>query len=256
MPKTNPAGRFLITGQDLESLARCSLSMNYLSRIQANLNCRDCVGLGAAGRYMLQRSFRGTRVPTPEFLTKTYSQAIDPTGAGWATRYAYDQRAVLDHLRDWGKGVWEKIDSVNVAAETHHGLYTIHQLIDVILKVDGRYVMGQFSCNAKHAEQILHYRTLHASLWLREAYDVETNDVMIIRLTPHGPEFNTRTLGLSTKILRNAITSILSKVDTGAPKTAAEHEQALAALPPNPGEHCHACLGCFALTQEMAHAHV
>ena len=246
MAKTNPVGRFLLSAQDLEHVARCSRSMNYLNRIRANLLCKQCVGLAAAGRYMLQRSFRGTRLPTLDFLTKIYAQAIGGTQEQiWAIRHAQEQRGVLDHLRDWGKGVWEKIDAVNVSAETHHGLFTIQQIIDVILKVNGRYIVGQFSCDAKHAEQILHYKTLHASLWLREAYDVENNDVMMIRLTPHGPEFNTQPLGLDTKILRNAIHSILSKVDTGSPKSALEHEQALAALPPNPGEACHSCMGCF-----------
>jgi hypothetical protein len=195
---------------------------------------------------MLQRSFKGTRLPTLDFLTKIYAQAIGGSPDQiWATRYAQDQKAVLDHLRDWGKGVWEKIDSVNVAAESHHGLFTIHQLVDVVLKVEGRYVIGQFSCDSRHAEQVLHYRTLHASLWLREAYDVDYNDVMVIRLTQHGPEFNLQPLGLDTKILRNAIHSILSRVSTGAPKTTQEHDEALALLSPNPGEHCHACLSCF-----------
>jgi len=253
MAKTNPAGRFLLSAQDLEHVARCPRSINYLGRIRSSLACKQCSGLGAAGRYMLQRSFRGTRLPTLEFLTKIYAQAIAGGEADiWASQYAHNQKAVLDHLRDWGKGVWEKIDAVNVAAETHHGLFTIQQLVDVVLKVDGRYVIGQFSCDSKHAEQVLHYRTLHASLWLREAYDVDSNDVMIIRLTPHGPEFNQQPLSLDTKILRSAIQSILLRVNTGAPKTTEEHDEALALLPPNPGSHCHECMACFQGTEYVS----
>lgn len=246
MAKTNPQGRFLLTAGDLEQIARCPKSIKYLNRVRLNQSCKACLGLGAAGRYMLQRSFRGTRLPTLDFLTKVYAQAVGWTSeTPWVIRLAQEQRPILDHLRDWGKGVWEKIDAVNVAAETHYGLYTVQQLIDVILKVDNSYVLGQFSCGAPHSEQIYHYRTLHASLWMRETYGIETNDVMIIRLTPHGPEFNTQRMGLSTLILRQSIETILSRVHTGSPKTVEEHEAALSLLPPNPGDHCFSCLGCF-----------
>lgn len=226
--------------------------MNYLPRIRANNSCISCIGLAAAGRYMLQRSFRGTRLPTLEFLAKTYAQSISGVPEkDWATLYAKEQKAALDHLRDWGKGVWEKIDSVNVAAETHHGLFTIHQLIDVILKVNDTYILGQFSCDSSHPEQILNYRTLHASLWMRDAFKIDTNDVMVIRLTPHGPEFNTQSLGLSTKILRESISSILSTVDIGAFKTPEDRDYTMLLLPTNPGEHCHVCLGCFQTQKEL-----
>ena len=254
MAKSNSTGRILISASDLEHVSRCPQAMNYLPRIRANISCKSCIGLAAAGRYMLQRSFRGTRLPTLEFLVKTYAQSIGGVPEQpWATRYAKEQKAALDHLRDWGKGVWEKIDAVNIAAETHHGLFTIHQLIDVILidKSNDTYILGQFSCDSNHPEQVLNYKTLHASLWMRDHYGIETNDVMVIRLTPHGPEFNIQSLGLSTNILRKSISSILSTVDLGIFKTSEDRDKAVSLLPPNPGEHCHVCLGCFQTQKEL-----
>jgi hypothetical protein len=226
--------------------------MNFLPRIRANNACKSCIGLAAAGRYMLQRSFRGTRLPTLEFLVKTYAQAIGGVPEqSWATMYAREQMAVLKHLQIWGKGVWEDIDSVNVAAETHHGLFTIHQLIDVILISNDSYILGQFSCDSSHPEQVLNYKTLHASLWMREKYGIETNDIEIIRLTPHGVERHPQSLGLSTNIIHKSISSILSTVDLGVFKTSEDRDRAVSLLPPNPGEHCHVCLGCFSTQKEL-----
>jgi hypothetical protein len=239
-------GRFLISAANLEAIARCPLSVNYLSRIQSHTTCQFCIGLKAATTYLLQRSFRGTHLPTTKRLQEIFARSLVLMGdRPWAESIAGTQTAILDHMRDWGLGVWEKIDGVNIEAETHHGAFTIHQLIDAVLKFEDNYILTRFICESQHKEQFLTYQTIHGSLWLREAYGIETNKVMIIQLTPWGPRFNPQTLELSTKILRNSIDNILSTIEIRDAKTPEEHENKLACLPANPGPLCYDCGGCF-----------
>lgn len=246
MAKKHAPSRTLISAQSLEFVARCTRSINYLGRIQANSECRQCKALAVAAMYVLQRSFRGSSFPTVGRLTDLFAKELGASGKEkWAIQLAEQQYQTLDHLRDWGRGVWEKIDTVNVEAETHFGLFTIHQLIHSVMCIDDWYTVVRFTCDSSHPDQFLNYVTLHASYWLREAYGVDRNKVMVVRLTPTGPEFNLQEMGLKTEILRQAIETILSAVSARDVRTADEQEAALAILPPNPGPHCYSCLGCF-----------
>lgn len=246
MTKTSSPSRIIISGNDLESIARCPKSFSYLGRIQVNTTCKRCYAFSQVGCYVLQRSFRGLHFPSIKRLTELYALSLgDGKLDSWSLQDAKEQYSTLDHLRDWGRGVWDKIDVVNAKAESHFGFFTVTQLIDAVLCIDGIYTLVYFSCNSKHQEQVMNYKVFHGSYWLRESFRAPRNNIMIIRLTPHGPEFHVQAVEFTTELLETTITNILSRVTPKDWETVDEYEKMLENLVPIPGEHCYNCMACF-----------
>lgn len=240
-------GRIFLAARELEQVARCPHSINYLDRINVVAGCKRCRALSALGRLLLRRAFRGCQQPTPAALlgelVKIYAEMGEPYQAS-----AKDALLAND-LMTWCRGVREQISLVDIPAETHHGLFTVTNRIDAVLYDVDEFAVVQFLCDKPHpsrchAEQVMNYRALHARLWTREKYEIDGSNLLVVRPSDHGVRLERFDQDIPTPVLRRSIEHILSNVcapDRDGDAFAAK----LAALPAIYGDHCWSCMACF-----------
>lgn len=238
-------GRTFLDGADLEQIARCPHSFNYLSRISRARHCKRCEAFGNCGKFVLQRNFKGGNLPSLAGITKYFEGelAMQYGERPEAEVTARDQ-VMLNELLRWGKGIAEDINEVNITAETHFGGLSIRDNIDAVVCDMGVFSVVQFICDRPHQEHIMNYRALHASLWLRDTYDVETNNLMFVKMSPDGIQIHRHTVETEKNILRESIEHILSGVEVDG-SSDEEKDRNLLALPVIFGEHCWRCMACF-----------
>lgn len=247
-------GRTFLDGLDLEQIARCPHSFNYLDRIARARHCKRCAAFRNSGKFVLQRNFKGGNLPSLAGITKYFESEL-------ATQYGHLPEAVasrdqmmLNDLLHWGRGVAEDINEVNIIAETHFGELSIRDTIDAVVCDMGVFSVVQFICDKPHHEHIMNYRALHASHWLQEAYDVPVNNLMFVKMSTDGVQIHRHTVETPKNILRESIEHILSRVQVDG-SSDEETERNLLALPVIFGEHCWQCMACFpeGVTYESIH---
>lgn len=238
-------GRTFLTGMDLEQIARCPRSFSFLERISRARHCKRCEAFRSAGKFVLQRNFKGGNLPSLDGITKYFQGelAVLHSQPEHTVMRPRDQ-VLLNELLHWGKGVSKLINEVNVVAETHFGTISIRDQIDAIVCESDVFSVVQFVCDLTHAENIMNYRALHASLWLRDTYGVGHSNLMFVKMTTDGVQVHRSTLDAPKNILRESMEHILSGVSV-AGTAQEERDKNLLALPAVFGEHCWNCMACF-----------
>lgn len=234
-------GRIHITANDLEQVARCPHSINFLSRVRHSRYCPRCYIFSETARFVMQRNFRGGKLPSSDGIIKHYNKLASKLGLPEADS---KDKVMLHDLLIWGKGIADQINMVGVAAESHFGNITITDIIDAIIYDMDKYTIVQVVCDQPHQERIMHYKTFHASLWLRKTYQVEENNIMLVKMTGEGVQLHRFPIEIPENILQDSIEHILSVVDTGVFTEKSDNIELLN-LPTIYGEHCWHCQACF-----------
>lgn len=238
--------RRVLNARDLDFVARCPHALNYLDRLRANSNCTRCYHLARVGHYILQRNFRGRNLPSLATVQKTYKKFMTPHGPEIAEVMAMQDELLLQSLMDWGKEVADHISLIDADAEIHLGSYTVVSDIDAVLYMDEAFHLVKFICDSDfHQEEVLSYKTLFDSMWLRKNFGVSSNNIMIVQLSDGDLYPSSFKVGLSENLLQNTISHILSNIDLGRPANAEELDSKLESLPRIFGSHCWPCRACF-----------
>lgn len=234
--------RIHFTSLELEQIARCPHSINYIDRINASKACKRCEAFSEIGRFILQRNFRGGNLPTQKGVENAFSRFCKKINYDHQIT-AYD-KVMLHDLLVWGKGISDQINLVSADIVSHFGLYTVEDTIDAIIDDMDVFTIVQIICNEPHHERVMNYRALHASYWLRNNYNIEKNNLMMVKMTQEGVRVHRYNIPLSTELIKSSILHILSGVDGITPELIKD-EEAIIDLPVSFGEHCWKCMACW-----------
>ena len=239
-------GRIFLTADELERIARCPRSIGHLDRIEAAVECPHCRALADLGKELLKRAFRNAVRPHTAALLEELEQAYvrrddvyDPSPK---------DAAMVNDLATWCFGVGERVNMVDVPAETHFGMFTVTDTIDAVIYDVDEFAVVRFLCGrphaSSHAERVMNYRSLHARLWTEEKYEIDSSTCLVVR--PSGSMIRLERFdnAVPAHILRASIEHILSSVfipDRDERAYAAKASQ----LPAIYGDHCWSCMACF-----------
>lgn len=233
--------RLVIGADELEAVARCPHALNFLDRIGHARACPACDAVAAAGRYLLKQVARDLRrPPTVGAVRREYRKARRSRHLDAAEEAR--EAAVVAALFDWSREVAERVNLVDVLAETHLGAWTVRGRIDAVLHGAGNdFSVVKFCCGRDHGEEVMNYEVLAARLWLREEYEADADSLLLV--APAGAAVRVQCFEqpIPASFLRASLIHILSGVGPGSPSDPDWPSE----LPPVYGEHCWSCNACF-----------
>lgn len=232
--------RVYLSGEELEQIARCSHSMNFLDRILPNKICSRCSALSDTGKFLLQKYFKQTNSRHNETVKKYFEKSAQEHNI---FKVNPEDIIALNELNVWVKGVADSISIANFNIEEHFGLFTITDNIDVIDDM-GTFTIIKIICNETHQEKIMNYQIMMNSLWLRKNYNIDKNNIMFVKPTHEGAIKQRFEINLSTNILQDSITHILSEFGSKIQEYQQDTETIID-LPVRFGHYCHYCMACF-----------
>lgn len=229
--------RVYLSVEELEQIARCSFSVNFLDRILPNKICPRCSALSDTGKFLLQKYFKQTNLPRPDTIKKYFEKAAANHNI---SKINSDDLVALNDLHIWVKGVSDNISIANFDIEQHFGLFTITDNIDIIDDM-GHFSIVKIVCNETHHEKVMNYQIMMNSLWLRENYKINKNNVIFINPMSKPQRFE---INVPTNILQSSITHILSELEAKVPEYQQDTSNIID-LPVRFGHYCHYCMACF-----------
>lgn len=233
--------RAFITANELEQISRCYLSINFLDRILANKICPRCSALSDTGRFLLQKHFKKTNLPQRKTIENKFRDAAERYNIH---KVKAEDLVALNDLNEWVKGAADKISLANFNIDLHFGLFTVTDTIDIIDDM-GTFTIIKINCaQDHHDEKLMNYQIFMNSLWIRQNYNVENNNVMFITPTHEGVKKERFPINLPTHILQDSITHILSKFESKLQGYQQDTDK-LIEMPARFGHYCHFCKACF-----------
>lgn len=215
--------RLHLQAADLDILAKCPLAVNFLEHIRKEKLCTACLGMKETAKFYMQKCFKGGNLPTEKSIRKRFTMynTLSETSS-------QNMVSTIQKLERYSKS----INSIGLGYQLHLGRVTIEDKIDTVLYLDKVYTMVLYECNnVLKCHYPFSYKVLAGSIWLRESYDVEINNVLIVDLIGGA---NLYSINLNTEFIKDSIMSIISKIDV----------ENKIWLSPVFGQHCWQCMGC------------
>jgi hypothetical protein len=216
--------RITLSGADLDRISKCEHSFNYLKEIESRSDCDSCCGLRESGKYILQRGFKGGSQPSLKTAVKKYR-----VFSGISSQL--DDKKV-NSIVQWSNNNSNCVNTINIDYELHLGRFTIKDKIDGVLFKGQTYKLIVFGCDKKFHGEVLTYKNLAASLWLRMAFNVNSNSVISVR--PNN-EVKDILIPLSSEEIAISLRKILDRILVTNTLD----------LPISIGSHCSVCMSCI-----------
>jgi hypothetical protein len=154
----------------------------------------------------------------------------------------------LSDIINISKEYRESIDNVQPDISINLGRFVIRDKLDAILCIQGQYFIVKFMCDNHPRDGYfpMGYHAMAGSLWIRDAYAVDTSGICFIQFRSDAPVIKCIDVTLTTEQLRKSIQSV---VDILEPKNKIDNKkdfavyqtQQLARLQRNFGQHCWSC---------------
>jgi hypothetical protein len=225
-------GLIILNTSDLDLVSQCPFSVTLANRFS-------------------KRSSKATNSISDKRLKERYERILYSEGVGDEVRHTMvrSDGLILTDIIHLSKEYQPSIDIVEPDISINFGRFVVRDTLDAILCIQGQYYITKFMCEEHPSDghYPLNYSTLAGSLWLREAYDIDTSGVCFIQFrSKHEPVSRCVEVTLTTEQIRHSIRSI---VDLLEPEDHIKNEagfkkykaQQLARLNRSYGAHCWNC---------------
>lgn len=241
---------------DLDLVSKCPKSIVYDDVIREHKSCIRCKAFSQLARYCLRRAFRSEKNATEQTLKKKYNSILLTEGinAEEVGRMSRKDSGILADIIEFSKQHKHHIDRVGVEIAANFGRFSVRDELDAILCIQGQYIITKFTCDehSRDDRSLMRYETIASSIWVREAFGIETNGICFVQLSiTEDPIMRQIDMMLTTEQLKESIQSLISNYlePTMVVKNEATlklyRKKELANLPARFGSHCWDCRKCF-----------
>lgn len=243
-------GLIILTTSDLDLVSQCPFSVTLNNRFKKQDDCIRCNAFSKIAHYCFKRSSKATNTISDKRLKEKYNHILLGAGIGAETRGSMVRAdsLTLSDIINISKEYRESIDNVQPDISINLGRFVIRDKLDAILCIQGQYFIVKFMCDNHPRDGYfpMGYHAMAGSLWIRDAYAVDTSGICFIQFRSDAPVIKCIDVTLTTEQLRKSIQSV---VDILEPKNKIDNKkdfavyqtQQLARLQRNFGQHCWSC---------------
>lgn len=243
-------GLIILTTSDLNLVAQCPFSVTLKNRFKNEEDCIRCNAFSKIAHYCFKRSSKATNTISDNRLKEKYNRILLDAGVGEEHRGSMVRAdsLTLSDIINISREYRDSIDNVEPNITLNFGRFVIRDKLDAILCIQGQYFIVKFMCDSHPRDGYfpLGYETMAGSLWVRDAYAVETSGICFIQFRSDAPVIKCIDITLTTDRLRQSIQSIIDMLEPDKPIAskrdfALYQSQQLARLHRSFGPHCWSC---------------
>ena len=243
-------GLIILSTSDLNLVSQCPFSVTLNNRFKDEADCIRCNAFSQIAHYCFKRSSKATNTISDKRLKEKYNHILLKAGASDEARGSMVRAdtLTLSDIINISKEYRESIDNVQPEILLNFKRFVVRDKLDAILCIQGQYFIVKFMCDNHPTNGYfpIGYEAMVGSLWVRDAYAVNTSGVCFIQFRKDAPVIKFIDIKLSTEQLRKSIQSV---IDILEPEEDIENKKEfldyqanqLARLRRSFGSHCWSC---------------
>lgn len=250
-------GLIILNASDLDLVAQCPFSVTVKNRFKNKDDCVRCNAFSKIAHYCFKRSSKATNTISDNRLKEKYNRILLDAGVGEEHRGSMVRAdtLTLSDIINISKEYRNSIDNVEPNVTLNFGRFVVRDKLDAILCIQSKYFIVKFMCDSHPLPNgffPFDVSTMVGSLWIRDAYAVETNGICYIQFRADAPVIKCVDVTITTEKLRESLKSLIKILEPDKPIAnkrdfALYQNKQLARLNRIFGHHCWNCLEptCF-----------
>jgi len=243
-------GLIVLTISDLDLISQCPFSVTVHNRFQEIDDCVKCNAFSRIAHYCFKRSSKATNTISDNRLKDKYNRILLDAGINKEYRESMvrSDSLTLSDIINISKKYRENIDNVQPNITLNLGRFVVRDKLDAILCIQNQYFIVKFMCSNHPVNGYfpIGYEAIAGSLWIRDAYAVDTNGICFIQFNPDAPTIKCMDITLTTEQLRQSIHSVVdiltpNNIITNKKDFESYKTEQLTSLHRSFGQHCWSC---------------